>query len=124
MHRRENLNARSWQLVLSAFDQQALQATLEFAQVLHARDDFLAGIAALFETHATQRLQIDHLRDEQLASAAEYLADAGANLVQQPAFDRRFLKLRAQARADLLGVGAWGPEIGRASGRERVCEYV
>src|SRR3546814_20911072 len=58
-------------LFRSAFDQQALQATLEFAQVLHARDDFLAGIAALFETHATQRLQIDHLRDEQLASAAD-----------------------------------------------------
>src|SRR5690606_3725977 len=72
---------------------QALQAALELAEVLHARNDFLARIAAFLETDATDGLQVDHLRDEQFAGGPEDLADAGAHLTEQPVVEWRFAKL-------------------------------
>ncbi len=76
---------------------QAIQAALEFAQVLHARDDFLAGVATFLETHATDGLQIEHLRDEQLAGARHDLADPGADLAQQPLIQVAFSSARRTA---------------------------
>jgi hypothetical protein len=39
-------------------------AALELAEVLAARDDFLARVAAFLEIDAAEQLEVDHLRDE------------------------------------------------------------
>ncbi len=104
-----------------------LQASFEFAEILHASHDFLARITALLEAHAAECLQIDHLRDEQLARAAEDLANPGADLIEQPAVDWHLAKLRAQAGANLLGFcfrcPEFGPAIGQSDGDQAIAAH-
>ena len=41
-----------------------MHTALHVAEVVHARHDFLARIAALVERHRAERIEIQHLRDE------------------------------------------------------------
>ena len=106
---------------------QAIQAALELAQVLHARDDFLAGVAALLEADAADGLQVDHLRDQLFAGGAEHLAYAGTHLSQQPVVERRFAQLCGQRRQHSFGLGGGGPEfaaaIAETHGEHVACVY-
>ena len=61
-----------------------VHAALECPQILHAGDDFLAGIAAFFETHAIDQLQVGHLRHERLAGDGEHRGQARKNFQQPP----------------------------------------
>jgi hypothetical protein len=99
-----------------AVEAQAIEAALEFAQVLHAGDDFLAGVAAFLEAYAADRLQVEHLRDEQLAGLGHDLADAGTNLPQQPGIEIAFGKCGGQLAAQGLGLRGGRPEFGAARG--------
>ncbi len=88
---------------LVCVQRQAIQAALEAAEILHAGDDFLAGIAALLEADPADRLQVDHLWDEQLAGSAEHLADACAHLAEQPIVERRLAAVLAERGKHRLG---------------------
>src|SRR5690606_18987873 len=68
--------------------QQTKHASLEFTQILHARDDFLAGVTPLAEADGPQMLKIEHLRDEALAGGALYLADTKPDQLQAPGAGR------------------------------------
>ncbi len=114
MDRREQLGTHGRGLLAAG---QAVKPSLELAQVLHAGDDFLAGVAALAKAHAVQCLQIDHLRDEQLAGRAKHLADAGAHLRQQPGVES---DLRQLGRARLRGEPELDPAILQAQGEAAV----
>ncbi|MNN25928.1 hypothetical protein D3C81_1394210 [compost metagenome] len=105
MHRREQFAAGGRQFATCKL--QAIQAALEAAEVLHAGNDFLAGVAALLEADAAEGLQVEHLRNEQFAGGAEHLADAGADLGQQPVVQGRLAQLRGEAL----------PQAGRLAGR-------
>src|SRR6266571_1913137 len=47
-------------------------ATLELAEVLHARDHFLSGVAALGEADAAEKLEVRHLRNELVLRRGSY----------------------------------------------------
>lgn len=91
MHGGKQRSARCRDFI--AAQRQAVKPALEFAKILHSRNDFLTGIAALFEADAADRLQIDHLRDEFLAGTAEHLTDTDSDLTQQPVIQRAFGQL-------------------------------
>src|ERR1700730_16951488 len=52
--------------------------------MLGAGDDFLSGVAAFAEADAVQQIEIQHLRDEGLASGQIYLRKTGANAREPP----------------------------------------
>src|ERR1700730_6756636 len=52
--------------------------------MLGAGDDFLSGVAAFAEADAVQQIEIQHLRDEGLASGQIYLRKTGANVREPP----------------------------------------
>lgn len=109
MDRREQPGAGRRHLVSA--QRQAIQAALEAAEILHAGDDFLAGIAALLEADPADRLQVDHLWDEQLAGSAEHLADAGAHLAEQPIVERRLAAVLAERGKHRLGTLRRNPQL-------------
>src|ERR1700723_272647 len=87
----------------------SVEAPLDAAQVLGARDDFLPRVAALAEADAVQEIEIEHLCDEDLASRQIYLRQARANVRQTPVmFD--FLRPRRVAPEPALGQGLRGPD--------------
>src|SRR5690606_1583552 len=47
--------------------QEPEHALFEFAKILHARDDFLAGITAFLEADSAEQVQVEHLRNEAFA---------------------------------------------------------
>ena len=59
-------------------------APLDLAAVLRARDDFLAGIAALAEVDAAERLEVHHLRHELVLGRARDERPARADFLQRP----------------------------------------
>jgi hypothetical protein len=64
------------------------QALLQTTEVLHARDDFLSGIAALLETDAADQVPVRLLRDEQVRRRRGDVRHARRDAVQTP---RRFV---------------------------------
>ena len=59
-------------------------ALLETAKVVHARHNFLAGIAAFFEADAAKGVQVGHLRHKGIAGGGVYGGDASTNVEQIP----------------------------------------
>ena len=61
-----------------------IHAAFEFAEVLHARDHFLASVTTLGETHPADQLQVRHLWHECLDRVVEHVRQPGADVHQGP----------------------------------------
>ena len=73
------------------------QPFLEAAEVLHPRDDFLPGIAALFEVDAAEQVPVGGLRDEQVRRRRRDHRHAGRDAEPAPRVgigDRRVARKR------------------------------
>ncbi len=84
------------------------QAALDPPQVLRARDDFLAGEAALAEADAVDEIEIQHLRDVQFARRRVDLRQARANVREPP------VSLYRVGVENVSGESAGGDERGLA----------
>ena len=78
--RRAGLDGRR----VAAGDVEAAHVTLELAEVLHARDDLLTGVAALPEAQAVDELEVDHLRHERLARGGDDAREPGGDVAEAP----------------------------------------
>src|SRR3546814_3105149 len=81
------------------------QAALQRAEVVQARDDFLAGVAALVEADTAEQVEIRHLRDEMIAGFRQHdgnaTFDIGASPVRTFVIAQRVVERRAQSRDPL-----------------------
>src|SRR5207249_8011877 len=87
-------------------------AAPELAEVLHARDHLLSGVAALAEADSAEKLEIRHLRNEPVLRRGGYQGHAVADVEPPPRMRangneniRKPLPERARAR------GAQGEEV-------------
>lgn len=78
-------NRRRGRGCLFAIDMREIHAALELAEIVGARDDFLARIAAFLEADAADALEVDHLRDERFLCFGQHDRHAGANFEPLPA---------------------------------------
>src|SRR3989338_11632594 len=95
-----------------------VHAPLRFAEVLHARHDFLAGIAALLEIHATNEFKIRHLRHELLLCLRQNNGDAGMDVEPIPAYAADRLRMLAERLPE-----RWCILRGSADLKARVAEF-
>src|SRR4029079_10850829 len=101
---------------------QPVEPALHLAAVLRARDDLLAGIAALVEIDAARALEVDHLRHELILGRLRDEGAARADLGEHPLVrgNRRGNRLvredqaslRVDAHRDLAGLLAHRKVVG------------
>src|SRR5262249_61086418 len=87
-------------------------APLQLAEILRARDDLLARVAALVEAHAADQLEVRHLGDELVLRGSGDQGKTPANV--QPAPQRRILGMRVlqYARRSFRGEREEQPSVG------------
>src|SRR5882762_7101596 len=83
-------------------------AALELAEVLHARDHLLAGVAALVEADSAEKLEVRHLRNELVLRRSSHQGHAAANVEPSP-------RMRAHGNENIRKAS---PKRDRARGRQ------
>jgi len=102
--------------IMTRLQRQTVKMAFELAQVLHAGDDFLAGIATFFEADTAHGLQVDHLRNKQFAGLGHDLANACAYLAQQPFIEIGLNQLRFQVLDQAFGLLHRSPQLSTVFG--------
>src|SRR3989338_7584667 len=88
-----------------------VHAPFQLAEILHARHDFLAGVATLLETHAAGKVEIYHLCDELFLRLRQDDRDAGTNVQPIPAYAADGLRVLAERLPQGLRLGCAGVDL-------------
>src|SRR5690606_33779364 len=77
----------------SAFRGEAFETPLHGAEMVEARDDLLAGVAALVEGDAAEAVEVQHLRHVALRKRGADVGQSGSDLGERSAVRRARLEL-------------------------------
>src|SRR3990167_6760541 len=81
-----------------------IHAPLQFTKVLHARHDLLTGIAAFLEIHASDKIEIRHLRHELFLRLRQNDGDAGVDSDPVPTYATGWVCMLAEHLPERRGL--------------------